>query len=327
MTLYVGLGLAAAWLGKLGGRLVHWSVGAFLFWLVFSGLRIFARPESLLKPYGALAMTSADALSAQATAGVLLVSAAALLLPTKHRTLLFASFIYIALTDALLVLVNAFPFRSAFDARGFLGNASVDGCFIAIALPYLGRTARWAPWIGALAILSTGSSSAIAAGAVALGPWYAAPAGIAAWMITGRELLNPNGRFNVWRIAFEWWGDHVSPIFGSGLGTYFLFGPHAQIVRNQASTGIFTVMHSDWLQVLFEQGVLGLALAFCLFVSAWGHSRGEPATRSALLALGTACAINMPFHFFLSACLGTLILRRAFDVKHATAYNDGRSAR
>jgi hypothetical protein len=68
-----------------------------------------------------------------------------------------------------------------------------------------------------------------------------------------------NGRFELWRAALKQWG--LNPAFGTGSGSYLVYG---RLYRSPSVQGDPVHVHSDYLEMLAEYGLIGfiLALAF-----------------------------------------------------------------
>jgi len=86
--------------------------------------------------------------------------------------------------------------------------------------------------------------------------------------------FNPTHRFEVWKKSVEIW--HEMPITGWGLGSYrVLFWQRAPEFRTD---GHWAQTHNDYLQTLFETGVVGfgilLSLLWITFHSFWRKRKG-----------------------------------------------------
>jgi len=86
--------------------------------------------------------------------------------------------------------------------------------------------------------------------------------------------FNPTHRYAVWKKSVEIW--HEMPITGWGLGSYrTLFWQRAPEFR---SDGHWAQTHNDYLQTLFETGVVGLGILLSLmwitFYSFWRKRKG-----------------------------------------------------
>lgn len=121
-----------------------------------------------------------------------------------------------------------------------------------------------------------------------------------------------SGRYPIWKVVFEWWREHSSNLFGMGLGTTFMFGPHIQHETGiGAEDGWWAFFHNDWLQCLFETGIIGLTLYGLLFVKAFTSKKlGVGYLKVALIGYAFASFFNFPSHIALTSVLGYLLIAR-----------------
>jgi hypothetical protein len=171
---------------------------------------------------------------------------------------------------------------------GTMGNRTIVAPFIAMLIPlaiYL--RSWWKVAVMAAAILVCRSSVAIGAGAVAvffqvasggkralrIASAVAAVLVIAAVIGYGssaavRREVNDSGRIAVWKLVIQDWRSPVDPqkdnsfaITGLGPGSFrYVFpGKHEQFFREHAWQD-FLQAHNEYLQLLYECGVVGLFL-------------------------------------------------------------------
>jgi hypothetical protein len=79
-------------------------------------------------------------------------------------------------------------------------------------------------------------------------------------------------------------------------------------------TGHFLFAHCDWLQVLFEQGIIGFMFAVFLVLSA-ARAAAESHRYwiiASLAAYSITCMGNSPMHFPVPAFFGSFLLAIAF---------------
>lgn len=128
--------------------------------------------------------------------------------------------------------------------------------------------------------------------------------------------MQDNGRFWLWKIALNWWYDQSigTIIFGTGLSTLRIFLP---LIQMGAGTDItqgpwFFWLHNDWLQILFEQGVVGLisALIFLNYVLCNSFLRHKRVFVAGLGFCFCMCT-NFPMHWPIQAFLGFTLARYA----------------
>lgn len=143
-------------------------------------------------------------------------------------------------------------------------------------------------------------------GCLALGKWT-----------LGADLWADSGRFGIWKLMMNHWIQNMDPVFGSGLGSYILFGPHIQSVNHYATHQWFIFLHSEPLQILFETGVVGLLLTgtvgVCAFLRAWQARNAYLCC--ALLGFVATSLANYPLRMPVHAVIGAVILVLCFGVR------------
>ncbi|MEN6404657.1 MAG: hypothetical protein ABFD94_22120, partial [Armatimonadia bacterium] len=82
------------------------------------------------------------------------------------------------------------------------------------------------------------------------------------------------------------------PILGYGVGSWALWTPQA---NGWGATEIFGTAHNEYLQGLYEFGILGVLLVGCWL---WRHRRALAAAPygSGMVALAVECVAMFPFH-------------------------------
>lgn len=98
-------------------------------------------------------------------------------------------------------------------------------------------------------------------------------------------------RWDEYKLAARFWWENVNPWIGSGLGTFQVLGPAMQKWDSRPVTEVWMSLHSDWLQLVFELGVIGTCLATWLVVDT--ILRTENKARLSLIA---ACLFGL-FYF------------------------------
>lgn len=80
-------------------------------------------------------------------------------------------------------------------------------------------------------------------------------------LLGGAELFNSSDRFKVWSYMMAKWAHPQNILFGTGIGTYHVFSINLQHAGNLAPGSYWSRMHNEWLQFVFETGIVG-SLAF-----------------------------------------------------------------
>lgn len=114
---------------------------------------------------------------------------------------------------------------------------------------------------------------------------------------------NTSGRFETWKKTMVWWVDNVNWFVGSGTGSFWWLGSAIQ----DKKTGLLAFMHNDWLQILFEQGIIGLALMAALFVQAFRRTK-KLHLRVTLAGISVAMLAQYPLRMMLGLVFVLFIL-------------------
>jgi hypothetical protein len=258
-------------------------------------------------------------------------------------TILFA----IAVIDSIWMLVRSVIYGPD-QCYAMMSNSAIDAsfiaCFIPIALSFFKkREIMWLEGIFllipmVLAIIVSKSSTGIAGIGIAIASYLfmeyglkslkiIAPLALAicggAYIYLKDELLNPNGRYGIWKGSLDFFLKETHILIGSGIGTFFMWGPEIQMHNNNSlgSNGqqaLFIWMHNDWLQVLFEMGIIGLAgliiLYSCLLLSSW---KKKNALFPMLCTYGFIGLTQMPLRAFPFQVLGACLIIISFKLENS----------
>lgn len=199
---------------------------------------------------------------------------------------------------------------------GLFSNASMAGCFAVATLPlfYSKRlilglhvlailiSSRHQPLLG-LSILCTlyfwrARHYWVLAGIPIVG-------GLLAYFLTG-DFGNSNGRYELWQLAMNFWKEHANLYLGFGSGAFGVIGP--AITDHK-----YIWLHSDYLQILFEQGIIGVILALAVAFDVLKRLKRK--LFDAFLMLLVCAIANMPLRYPLFALYGAYIIRLVFLVQ------------
>ncbi len=263
-----------------------------------------------------------DQTAGQAFAQLLLVPLVVLLLPEnifRHWTKLFLG---VGVLNCGLLL---------FNGQGILQASSFDAGFVAALLPFaplpaaafylvtIGLSARivtalvilsaaFVSWV--LAYFKSPRLTFLALTLVNTGLWFSRK-----WVSV--HDFDSTGRTAAWGRFFQWWTANAPPVFGTGIGTFQWIGPAIDGMEHN----LFLQMHSDWLQVLFEGGVLGFGLTLTAFVFLLYRSWPRPNIFAGLTGLGVFCLAYHPFHFFPTALFIACLIRECLRKTERPQYS------
>ena len=129
----------------------------------------------------------------------------------------------------------------------------------------------------------------------------------------GEEMLSDTNRIATWKWSMQWFfeQDYKTILFGTGYGTYWAYGPYIQIVKKLVpNKEIFTFMHNDWLELLFELGAVGFALAMLVYICALIRAKTAH-LQTALIITGIVSFMNFPLKHVVSGIFVFLIITSA----------------
>lgn len=262
-----------------------------------TGVFVFAAPHGEFAPAWQAALDSASASS------LLTLILITVVIQTGSLERWKAFFKLIALINSVWILINPW---------GIFENASMSGCFNVCLAPLFDSPLLFL--FANLAAVLTGRSQPIALAVFSVLFW--------AFQKRGRGIvplalfalpflhLDSNGRAYAWGTAYQFWMEQKHYLFGLGLGSYSVFGP--ELTRNYP-WGRFTFLHSDWMQIVFEQGIVGFVTLILLFFYLLHSLKRDFPLFSSLLCFGAFGIANMPLRYPLTALFGAYLVRATFE--------------
>lgn len=302
-----------------------WAVGLilFLFFSIFSfrdripvGVKIclayfVARALWILEapklPFGDYTRAF-QATAGQTVAEIILLSVAVLAFKKHFRS--------IAIGVALIEIAGIWFLRA-----GLLGWESFDSALLALCIPFVGLD--WLVVTSVITILAHHGSTALLILFVytLVERWQAAVLalpvlGTIAYIHANGRWLDGMERLQTWFRFMKFWStDYWNVAFGTGGGTFMWIS----CLLDKFKPPIFLQLHNDWLQILFEDGVVGLGLALCVFY--WSYERSKYLTRfskrirAGILGAGVFALTYHPMRFMPSAFIIGLIFATAITAE------------
>lgn len=221
---------------------------------------------------------------------------------------------------------------------GVVGNPSISAGLLVTMLPLFFRNAKkdW-PNLVIVALSVFVSKSSIALGLLMvflaihfciekrmffLGLWAAGASFIGGFFMFGKgELFNSSNRFKVWAYMMDYWDAWWNIPMGTGLGTYKVFSLTLQEDKNLDPNAWWSTLHNEWLQVVFELGVLGIILALAVYAIALRRSlfNGHKAIFYSLILYGLYMGVNAAFHHAAPAIFGAWLFVHALQLESETS--------
>lgn len=250
----------------------------------------------------------------------------------------------VAVVSSVIMIYRRFFSLGTFS---FMNNSAADASIMAVLIPIICfRRSLWVhidPWLTGLcfvlpvtAILISGSSTGVVALGIMLAAWLVSSKKLKnvqgphliflilvlsslialAIYFMGHKFLEDSGRFFTWKVSMEFWVAKANHIFGSAGGTYLTLGPAVQqaayIKNGVTAFPQFFFMHNEYLQILFEQGAIGLTLIVAVAGTALYKARKLPWLFTSLSTYCFIALTQFPLRFFGSAFIGAVLLMEAF---------------
>jgi hypothetical protein len=181
------------------------------------------------------------------------------------------------------------------------------------------------PWVAALTILTAvthhGTTALVVIGIHALVYairgrfrwWVLAPVPVLLLAVAqyhaNSPLLDGSERIQQWIKYMTFWatGDWKQTIFGFGPGSFLWTG----MILDEFKGSLFLCMHNDWLQILWELGIVGIVLAVWVVQCVISNAAKFPRDLAAVLSCCVFACFYHPVRFFPSALIVCIIFLRA----------------
>jgi hypothetical protein len=325
---YIGLILVTLGLGYLIFKKYGLWVAALFVYTLISALMVFGKPG--FGDFGPL-QYKLDRSTATAYGTVLALSIFVAFSTADLINKLWIFLEFLCIIDSVLVIKNNY---------GILNVGSMDGTFLALML----QPILWRGWkainlknkwmtiyailvvlLPVIAIIRTSGSTIFFIISVEFFALLFAEKKyiwsvvlsvivlIAGKLHEGSELLNPNGRLEIWKQAMHWWSQYANHWIGTGTGSYLWIGPSTQV--DSKMTVLWLWLHNEYLQILFEQGYVGLFLSLAVWFMALYRSRKTPWLFATFAGASVAMCTQFPLRFVATELLFLLILRDSFECK------------
>jgi len=139
---------------------------------------------------------------------------------------------------------------------------------------------------------------------------FIAVVGVIGVFTQGESLFHSARRFEAYRVFMGWWWEYGDIWIGLGQGSFYTMGPFIQRLTdfNLGAQSNWIWMHSDWLQLIFEQGFIGFGLVVILFGVTLKAAWRCPFLFGSVLAYGGMALFNFPVHYALHGAFGVLLV-------------------
>lgn len=316
-------------------------------YLVANGLWVWVWPNNRFLPIPQLDQMAIRYYAADAVAKLFMTTAVFLVLSKKDEFLvagrklvlwfLLANFAMLAVHAFIQWYVNGGGICSVKNScGGIMRNPSMNAGFMAALLPVAlhGLSRRMKGLITVCTLISviiSHSSIGIGMFAVAMALWafelssykmkalafcgavWSALAGAIFMSYGPKTFFHMGMRDVMWDFFMgKWMGVATNIRTGLGFGTFGVFGKNAQHFFEDSpnKTYEWPWMHNDWLEIIFDSGLVGGFLVAVVYLLAlYGLRRkGLIAEFYSLLLVGALASVNYPSHLAFSAAFGAWLL-------------------
>lgn len=216
-----------------------------------------------------------------------------------------------------------------------LGNPSMNSSLMACAMPLLFNLPKQIKWpaiaITVASIFAAKSSIAMGILALELCVWAILVRPSLLWFVplpivlggiyVGPGFFSSTGRAEMWIFFIsKWYTNKDHYLYGTGLGTFKVFATNLQDYFQLHAHNIWIWMHSDWLQTVFELGILGtVSLAGLYLYTLWVAYKDKlHCELTAMMGFGAFMLLNYPLHLAFSSFFGawltvTILSKRRFQ--------------
>lgn len=217
-----------------------------------------------------------------------------------------------------------------------LNNSTADATFIACMLPMTFdkwvEEEMYAIGIMLFAIFLCRSNTAMAAVFVGYASWLFTKKSFKTWLIIiapftvamviasyftlGSHFLGNSGRFDVWKLIWDSFVQYGNYLFGFGTGNYTVWGDAFQRVPHINDPGRYAIwywLHNLPLQVLFENGLVGLVMVFTVYYYMLKKTYKKSIVFPMACVYGLTSLTEMPERIFMTQVLGICFISIAFN--------------
>lgn len=221
---------------------------------------------------------------------------------------------------------------------GILLNPSLNACMAAVCLPFVFKNfSKPAAWcvLSATVLTALMGKTSLGIGMVAAflalkdcRLLLAAPIilGLGWYHYGPQELFSSGDRWPMWKFFMEQWARNpVHWLFGTGFGSFGVFSINLQNAHSMRTQYWWIWLHNDWLQAIFETGLIGFSLLLGTFLTGLRNlwKRREVYELQSLLLFGLMMAWNYPLHVGLTCAFGALLILVALERNQPHNINQG----
>lgn len=135
---------------------------------------------------------------------------------------------------------------------------------------------------------------------------------VLAYLVHTGSFFDGGSRLTEWERFMTWWWENANVWIGAGAGSFEWLGPMIKLFQSSTDgtvvKDVYIWMHNDYLQTLFEYGIVGFILIGSLYLRAFIRSFKTPWLFASWCAVFVCMLTYYPHHFLLSQAFVVLLL-------------------
>lgn len=288
-------------------------------WMTLSGVLIMTGQSDSINAFGSRTRNQFLALSGSSVSFLLLFVLVAHSYRSSWNKWIQRTIAVSSAAGAVYIIAQYAMGARGQGLTGILDQSAMSGCMVVVGFPFWARSAHRLPWIPfawlgvmlGLLLLEPQSSTPMGAAIVCFVAYLTSSRwhrwGLFDIVVSGTpvvvglgflaKFINPlffddSYRFQFWKFFMREWWERANVWTGTGFGTAALHLAGTQMFHKyNTENNLWLWLHSDFLQLAYELGFVGLALGVAVFVAA--VVRAYRARRHELVAaIVTAAAVG-----------------------------------
>lgn len=143
------------------------------------------------------------------------------------------------------------------------------------------------------------------------------------FLLEGSRFFSSAFRFDAYRAFIKEWLLRHDYVFGTGFGTFQVMAPMMQCKQNfmlecSGHGVVWLWLHSDWLQLIFEGGIVGFLLYALLFLSVLKNLldyEDDGTAFGIVIAIAASAIFDYPARYFIFSFVGAWIISLVWRVR------------
>lgn len=319
----------------------HWLPALLFAFVGINAAYNFEFPNNIYNQFGNIQRSIVNGLSAKAFVALFITILIADFTPKKKNFLNL--FLLLQVCNVAFTLYQWLSGLRGPKLGGFYDNISLNGGMIALSLPIIFSLHKIKKPVTLLYVTAALIANFLTGSSIAIGLVVVA---ILSYSLSSRKAMfrallisvllfsvghfidkdnffNDSHRFNIYKIQFDFFNedkqclpecyDMPNRVFGYGQGCYPVWSiiaqlKHSLLIKRGERGELVVFLHNDWLQMLLENGYIGIFLSLLLYIMLSYMSFGNKLTFSLLQTYAAFMVFHYPAHYPVHAIFGVWLI-------------------